>query len=171
MLVNSRKKPFPSNSAPKWGNPQRSEWNRKEESHLQSHNWKTILGLSYHIEPIRALISRIGSWSILTIIFAVSFQHHLVTFIRLNITLYTQKIYWQKENMFLKINYSAVKYSISSSFIFSLVFVSDVYTPMTIHGHKVMLKLSFQAQHLSLQFSNVAKNVFRVWSSGFPKYS
>ena len=29
--------------------PQSSEWIRKEESHLQSHNGKTVLGLSCHI--------------------------------------------------------------------------------------------------------------------------
>jgi hypothetical protein len=34
QLANSRKKPFPSNSAHKLGHPQCSEWNRKEESAL-----------------------------------------------------------------------------------------------------------------------------------------
>ena len=34
QMMNSRKKPFPSNSAHKWGCPQSSEWNRKQERHI-----------------------------------------------------------------------------------------------------------------------------------------
>ena len=49
QLVNSRKKPFPSNSAHKWGHSQCSEWNRKEESPLHFNNGKCILGLSCHM--------------------------------------------------------------------------------------------------------------------------
>ena len=50
VLVNSNKKPFPFNSEHNWGHPQSSEWNRKEESPLQSHNGKIVLGFSCHMK-------------------------------------------------------------------------------------------------------------------------
>ena len=42
--MNSRKKPFPTNSAHKWGHPQSSECTRKNANPLQFHNGKYILG-------------------------------------------------------------------------------------------------------------------------------
>ena len=62
QLVNSRKKPFPTNSVHKWGHPQSTEWPRKNANPLQFHNGKYILGHSCHMELLQM------EWSLLTVL-------------------------------------------------------------------------------------------------------
>ena len=73
QLVNSRKKPFPSNSAHKWGHPQSSEWTRKLPHPLQTHNGRDWADWPYRIDVRNILkflllyhfFQKISSFSIL----------------------------------------------------------------------------------------------------------